>query len=243
MRLRPSTSASAGSACRRGRRGDGTAWKGISYGSSSCPGAPGGPGRPHPRRQSRRRRWLPAAGHARPRPSRGHRSAHLWPGWPSVHSVARIGPRGAVHTTAIVRPRPAAAAGRNRRLRERGTTMTPAPRIRSAPRRADAAVAGPGAPCRRGAARARRAPGAVPARWDAGAAGRPGESEASCEFGPNDATTHHVKRGIMSQIVAIHSSRDGMGKSNLSAHVASLMALEGKGVGIVCTKMQSSRMY
>jgi MinD-like ATPase involved in chromosome partitioning or flagellar assembly len=47
----------------------------------------------------------------------------------------------------------------------------------------------------------------------------------------------------MSQIVVIHSSRDGVGKSNISAHVASLLALDGKRVGIVCTTMQSPRIY
>jgi MinD-like ATPase involved in chromosome partitioning or flagellar assembly len=47
----------------------------------------------------------------------------------------------------------------------------------------------------------------------------------------------------MSQIVAIHSSGDGMGKSNISAYVASLLALDGKRVGIVCTTVQSPCMY
>jgi MinD-like ATPase involved in chromosome partitioning or flagellar assembly len=43
----------------------------------------------------------------------------------------------------------------------------------------------------------------------------------------------------MSQIVVIHSSRDGEGKSNISANVASLMALDGKRAGIVVASMQS----
>jgi len=43
----------------------------------------------------------------------------------------------------------------------------------------------------------------------------------------------------MRQIVSIHSYRGGTGKSNLTANLATAIALTGKRVGIVDTDIQS----
>ncbi len=47
----------------------------------------------------------------------------------------------------------------------------------------------------------------------------------------------------MAKIISIHSFRGGTGKSNISANVATLMALEGLRVGIVDTDVQSPGIH
>lgn len=47
----------------------------------------------------------------------------------------------------------------------------------------------------------------------------------------------------MSKIVSIHSFRGGTGKSNISANLAVLMALQGKRVGVVDTDVQSPGIH
>lgn len=47
----------------------------------------------------------------------------------------------------------------------------------------------------------------------------------------------------MSKIISVHSFRGGTGKSNTSANLASLMALEGKRVGVVDTDIQSPGIH
>lgn len=47
----------------------------------------------------------------------------------------------------------------------------------------------------------------------------------------------------MSKIISIHSFRGGTGKSNTSANLASLIALEGKRVGVVDTDIQSPGIH
>jgi septum site-determining protein MinD len=47
----------------------------------------------------------------------------------------------------------------------------------------------------------------------------------------------------MPKIISIHSFRGGTGKSNTSANLASLMALEGKRVGVVDTDIQSPGIH
>jgi MinD-like ATPase involved in chromosome partitioning or flagellar assembly len=47
----------------------------------------------------------------------------------------------------------------------------------------------------------------------------------------------------MSKIVSVHSFRGGTGKSNTTANVASLLAMEGKRVGIVDTDIQSPGIH
>ena len=47
----------------------------------------------------------------------------------------------------------------------------------------------------------------------------------------------------MSKIISVHSFRGGTGKSNTTANVASLLAMEGKRVGIVDTDIQSPGIH
>ena len=47
----------------------------------------------------------------------------------------------------------------------------------------------------------------------------------------------------MAQIVSVHSFRGGTGKSNLTANLAVLTALQGKRVGIVDTDVQSPGIH
>src|SRR6187551_2554743 len=47
----------------------------------------------------------------------------------------------------------------------------------------------------------------------------------------------------MSRIVSIHSFRGGTGKSNVTANVATILAAEGKRVGIVDTDIQSPGIH
>ena len=47
----------------------------------------------------------------------------------------------------------------------------------------------------------------------------------------------------MSKIISIHSFRGGTGKSNTTANLASLLALEGKRVGVVDTDIQSPGIH
>ena len=47
----------------------------------------------------------------------------------------------------------------------------------------------------------------------------------------------------MSKIVSIHSFRGGTGKSNTTANMAVLMALEGKRVGVIDTDIQSPGIH
>lgn len=47
----------------------------------------------------------------------------------------------------------------------------------------------------------------------------------------------------MSTIISVHSFRGGTGKSNLSANVATLLALEGKRVGVIDTDIQSPGIH
>lgn len=48
---------------------------------------------------------------------------------------------------------------------------------------------------------------------------------------------------LMSKIVSVHSFRGGTGKSNLTANVATMVALHGKRVGIVDTDIQSPGIH
>ena len=43
----------------------------------------------------------------------------------------------------------------------------------------------------------------------------------------------------MSKIIAVHSFRGGTGKSNTTANVTTLLAAEGRRVGVVHTDLQS----
>lgn len=47
----------------------------------------------------------------------------------------------------------------------------------------------------------------------------------------------------MSKIVSVHSFRGGTGKSNVTANLATLTALEGLRVGIVDTDVQSPGIH
>ena len=47
----------------------------------------------------------------------------------------------------------------------------------------------------------------------------------------------------MAQIISIHSFRGGTGKSNTTANVASIMAMQGKRVGVVDTDIQSPGIH
>jgi len=47
----------------------------------------------------------------------------------------------------------------------------------------------------------------------------------------------------MSNIISVHSFRGGTGKSNLTANVATLLALEGKRVGVIDTDIQSPGIH
>ncbi len=47
----------------------------------------------------------------------------------------------------------------------------------------------------------------------------------------------------MSSIIAIHSFRGGTGKSNTAANVATLLAIEGRAVGVVDTDLQSPGIH
>lgn len=47
----------------------------------------------------------------------------------------------------------------------------------------------------------------------------------------------------MSQIISVHSFRGGTGKSNTTANLASLLALEGRRVGVVDTDIQSPGIH
>ena len=47
----------------------------------------------------------------------------------------------------------------------------------------------------------------------------------------------------MSKIVSVHSFRGGTGKSNVTANVATMVALHGKRVGIVDTDIQSPGIH
>ena len=47
----------------------------------------------------------------------------------------------------------------------------------------------------------------------------------------------------MSQIIAMHSFRGGTGKSNTTANVATLLAAEGRRIGIVDTDIQSPGIH
>lgn len=47
----------------------------------------------------------------------------------------------------------------------------------------------------------------------------------------------------MSQIVSVHSFRGGTGKSNTTANIAALLALEGRRVGVVDTDIQSPGIH
>src|SRR5579871_2707764 len=48
---------------------------------------------------------------------------------------------------------------------------------------------------------------------------------------------------LMSKIVSVHSFRGGTGKSNVTANVATMVALYGKRVGIVDTDIQSPGIH
>jgi MinD-like ATPase involved in chromosome partitioning or flagellar assembly len=47
----------------------------------------------------------------------------------------------------------------------------------------------------------------------------------------------------MSKIISIHSFRGGTGKSNTTANVASLLAMEGRRVGVIDTDIQSPGIH
>src|SRR4029079_6817373 len=47
----------------------------------------------------------------------------------------------------------------------------------------------------------------------------------------------------MSKIISIHSFRGGTGKSNTTANVAALLALEGRRVGVIDTDIQSPGIH
>src|SRR5882672_1000375 len=47
----------------------------------------------------------------------------------------------------------------------------------------------------------------------------------------------------MSQIISIHSFRGGTGKSNTTANVASILATQGKRVGVIDTDIQSPGVH
>src|SRR5438270_13545080 len=47
----------------------------------------------------------------------------------------------------------------------------------------------------------------------------------------------------MAKIVSIHSFRGGTGKSNITANVAALLALEGQRVGVIDTDIQSPGIH
>ncbi len=47
----------------------------------------------------------------------------------------------------------------------------------------------------------------------------------------------------MSQIISVHSFRGGTGKSNTTANIAALLALEGRRVGVIDTDIQSPGIH
>ncbi|MCB0075201.1 MAG: P-loop NTPase, partial [Caldilineaceae bacterium] len=47
----------------------------------------------------------------------------------------------------------------------------------------------------------------------------------------------------MSTIISVHSFRGGTGKSNTTANIAALLAMEGKRVGVVDTDIQSPGIH
>ena len=55
--------------------------------------------------------------------------------------------------------------------------------------------------------------------------------------------TEISKRGAMSKIISVHSFRGGTGKSNTSANLAALYAMDGLRVGVVDTDIQSPGIH
>jgi MinD-like ATPase involved in chromosome partitioning or flagellar assembly len=62
-------------------------------------------------------------------------------------------------------------------------------------------------------------------------------------FGSNCTTTHLKGVQALAKIISIHSFRGGTGKSNITANVAFLLALEGRSVGVIDTDIQSPGIH